>query len=457
MAEAVRRRDVSPVDVIGAHIAQIERVAPRLNPFIEVYADEAMRAALDAESAIMRGENTGPLHGIPVTIKDSFDLAGHVTACGSVLRAQERAGRDALCVERLRAAGAIVIAKTSCPEFLMNYETDNHLVGRTNNPWDETRTAGGSSGGESAAIASFCSVGGMGSDGGGSVREPAHFCGIAGIKPTPGRVPATGHWPHINHPGGLMGVAGPMARNAADLKVLFDVVEGYDPRDPFSVPLGEQAPTPLPVRVQVMEQFASIPVEPSIRTAVRTAARILEEMGYPLDAFDAAPVAAAPEVWRFLFVDVIGPLLRMIIHGREAQCHRLGLELIGTVKDQPEPSSSDLCIALARRDAIRAALLKRMQDAPVILAPGCGVAAFRHGQRVFKTESRDITLLEAMAPLTFVNLLGLPAVSVPVMLTPEGLPVGVQFVGMPWSEDLLLELAIRFERARGPFPAFLER
>src|SRR5262249_24772514 len=157
----------------------------------------------------------------------------HPTLCGSKFRLGHRAAADASAVARMRAAGAIVLGKTNCPEFLLNYETDNFITGRTNSPWDLDRTPGGSSGGEAAAIAFFCSAGGIGSDGGGSIRIPAHCCGIVGLKPTPGRVSASGHFPVISNPGGLLGVAGPMARSAEDVRILFNVMAGYDSQDPF--------------------------------------------------------------------------------------------------------------------------------------------------------------------------------------------------------------------------------
>src|SRR5437773_3135276 len=171
MVSLVRGGEVSPVELVEAHLAQIERLNPKLNAFVVVLADEARRQAREAEAALRRGDRVGPLHGIPVTVKDSFDVAGHPTLCGSKLRLGHRAGRDATSVARLRSAGAIVIGKTNCPEFLGNYETDNYTTGRSNNPWDLDRTPGGSSGGESAAISSFCSAGGIGSDGGGSRSE----------------------------------------------------------------------------------------------------------------------------------------------------------------------------------------------------------------------------------------------------------------------------------------------
>src|SRR2546426_5901817 len=296
MASLVRGGEVSPVELVGAHLAQIERLNPKLNAFVVVMADEARRQAREAEAALRRGDLLGPLHGIPVTVKDSFDVAGPPTLCGSKLRLGHRAGRDATSVARLRAAGAIVIGKTNCPEFLSNYETDNYTTGRSNNPWDLDRTPGGSSGGESAAISSFCSAGGIGSDGGGSVRIPAHCCGISALKPTPGRVSATGHFPVIAHPGGLLGVAGPMARTAQDLKLLFSALAGYDSQDPFSAPVPLRAPDTANLKIGVMEQFYDVPVQPAVRAAVRKAAAALQAMRIPNEPFRPSGLERAPNL-----------------------------------------------------------------------------------------------------------------------------------------------------------------
>src|SRR5579862_5983747 len=276
MAGMVRDRAVSPVELVESHLAQIAAQNPRLNAFVVVLAEEARAAARLAEIAVMRGASLGLLHGVPVTVKDSFDVAGLPTLCGSKFRLGHRAAEDAAAVARMRGAGAIVLGKTNCPEFLSNYETDNYLTGRSNNPWDLERTPGGSSGGESAAIASFCSAGGIGSDGGGSVRIPAHFCGIAALKPTPGRVSAAGHFPRIANPGGLLGVAGPMARNAQDLQRLFSVLAGYDTQDPFSAPVPLRAPAMDGLKIGLMEQFYDVPLQPAMRRAVAAAARAIE-------------------------------------------------------------------------------------------------------------------------------------------------------------------------------------
>src|SRR3984893_12959683 len=261
MAAMLRDRAVSAVELVDAHLRQIERVNPKLNAFVIVRAEQAREEARLADAAIQRGDMVGPLHGVPVTVKDSFDLANYPTLCGSKFRSGHRAARDATAVARLRAAGAIVLGKTNCPEFLWNYETDNYTTGRTNNPWDIERTSGGSSGGESAAIAAFCSAGGIGSDGGGSIRIPAHFCGIVGLKPTPGRVSAAGHYPQIAHPGGLLGVGGPMARTALDVRLLFSVLAGHDIEDPFSAPVPLRTPDLSGLKVGVWSQIFDVPFQ----------------------------------------------------------------------------------------------------------------------------------------------------------------------------------------------------
>lgn len=453
LAEFIRRRQVSPVEVLDATLHQIERLNPSLNAFIELVPDEARKAARAVEERLMRGGEIPALLGVPLTLKDSFDLAGHATRTGSLLRRNEIAATDSWAAARLKAAGAVITGKTSCPEFLMNYETDNGYIGRTNNPWNLERTSGGSSGGEAAAIASFCSAGGIGSDGGGSIRQPAHFCGICGLKPTPGRVPAAGHWPVIAHPTGFMGVGGPMARTVADVRALYRVLAGDDPGDPFSAPVPVGDAPALPRRVGVLEQCGETPVQPAVRGAVQRAAQILENMGLEVTPFDFELVRGAHELWRFFFVDVLAVLLRALISGREAQCHWTGLELIDTVQGQSAPTLLELCLRLSRRDEMRARLLEAMRATPVVLMPAFGVTAFAHRQRVFPTPDGDISLMDAIRPVSPWNLLGMPALVLPVSRDAEGLPAGVQLVGRPWSEELLLELGVRFEEARGAFPA----
>src|ERR1700761_3457735 len=209
-SQLIRAKKISPLELLDHHLARISKLNPSLNAFVSVAEDESRAVAQSLEK--IPADRRGPLHGIPVSIKSSFEVKSWRAECGSVLRKNYISSEDAVLVQRLRAAGAITIGSTNVPEFLMAYETDNLLYGRTNNPWDLSRTSGGSSGGESAAIAAGLSSGGIGSDGGGSGRTPAHFTGICALKPTPGRIPAAGPLPPPTGPFALLGAIGPMAR-----------------------------------------------------------------------------------------------------------------------------------------------------------------------------------------------------------------------------------------------------
>lgn len=453
MAAMVRDRAISPVELVDSHLSQIAARNPRLNAFALVLEDDARAAAKLAETGVMRGESLGLLHGVPVTVKDSFDMAGLPTMCGSRFRQGHKAARDATAVARLRAAGAIILGKTNTPEFLSSYETDNFLTGRTNNPWNLDRTPGGSSGGEAAAIASFCSAGGIGSDGGGSIRIPAHFCGIVGLKPTPGRISANGHFPVMCHPGGLLSVAGPLARSAEDVRLLFAVLAGYDSQDPFSAPVPLLPPENTRLRVGVVEQFYSVPVHPEIRQTVHRAADALAELLIPTEPFAPQGLERAPNLWWFFFGQLPAAMTRQIIRGQEADAHWTSTEFLADAAEQPAPTAEQLLLNLAKRDRMRAALLRQMEDYPVLLMPPCGVTAFPHRSRRWPVGDDQIGLFQAMMPATPFNLLGLPAVVIPFGMSAEGLPIGVQLVGRPYEEELILDLAERLETVRGPFPA----
>src|SRR6266478_8351935 len=237
LAERIRTRAISPREVVDQHLQRIAELQPRLNAFVHIDEAGAREQARAAEAAVTHNDPIGPLFGIPLTVKSSIDVAGWPCPAGSLLRKDYVADQDAPLVARLKAAGAILIGNTNTPEFLMAYETDNLLTGKTSNPWNLRHSSGGSSGGEAAAIASGCSAGGVGSDGGGSIRVPAHFCGICGLKPTPGRIPATGHFPPGAGAFSWIGVVGPMGRTIADVRVLFEVMAGPDAGDALSAPV----------------------------------------------------------------------------------------------------------------------------------------------------------------------------------------------------------------------------
>jgi len=451
MASMVRDRAISPVELVDAHLAQIAAQNPRLNAFVMVLEEDARAAAKAAENAVTHGESLGLLHGVPVTVKDSFDMAGLPTLCGSRFRIGHKAARDASAVARLRAAGAIILGKTNTPEMLSSYETDNLITGRTNNPWDVTRTCGGSSGGEAAAIASFCSAGGIGSDGGGSIRVPAHFCGIVGLKPTPGRISASGHVPPMNSMTGMLAVAGPLARTADDVRLLFAALAGYDAQDPFSAPVPLETPVAEGLRIGVVEQFYGVPVDPEIRQMVERAAAMFTGFGIRVDRFALRGLERAPNLWWFFFGQLPAPFTKQIIAGREADAHWTATEFLDSALEQPAATVEQLLLNLAKRDRMRAALLQQMEDCPVLLMPPCGVTAFPHRTRHWKFGEEEIGLFQAMMPATPFNLLGLPAVVIPLGVSREGLPIGVQLVGRPYEEERILDLAVRLEKARGPF------
>lgn len=429
MREALDRGEVSAAELLEAHLFQIAETNPRVNAFIDTYAEQARAQA--------RETRQGPLAGIPVTVKDSFDLEGRVTFCGSLLRRGERAARDSTAAARLKAAGAIILGKTSTPEFLYYYETDNRIIGRTNHPWNPAYTPGGSSGGEAAAIAAFMSAGGIGSDGGGSIREPAHFCGICGLKPTPGRVGAGGHWPVISHPAGFMGVGGPMARTARDVRILFETLAGWDVRDPFSAPLPVRMPD---ARLSRVALWLPGGVSAACETAAVRAAEQLWQAGLAKADFDASLMESAHGLWRVLFVDLITQSLRVMIAGREEDCAWTGTALMQEARETV--TTERLLSVLAERDTARARLLEHMGEDMVVVAPAFGTAAFPHRQP-------PMPILDAARPLTPANLFGLPAMVAPAGVNGEGMPVGVQFIGAPYQDERLISVAEIYEEMRG--------
>ena len=451
MADMIRGGAVSPVELVEAHLRQIERRNPAINAFVCVLADQALADARERQQVPALGARAGLLHGVPVTIKDSFDVAGLPTLAGSRTRIGHRAASDAAVAARLRAEGAIVLGKTNTPELLASYETDNFVTGRTNNPWDLERTCGGSSGGEAAAIAACCSAGGVGSDGGGSIRVPAHFCGIAGLKPTPGRVPGTGHFPSLGYPGGLTGVAGPLARTAEDVRLLFSVLAGYDPEDPFSAPVPLRAPEPVRGRIGVWEQFGDVPVAPEIRSAVRRAASLLEEPRFTVEEFRPRGIERAPNLWAFLFSQWPALALRKLVEGRLDEAHWTLAESLQAAAVEEPPTAERVLRELAARDRMRASLIGQMDGFAAVLMPVCGIAAFHHRERRWEIEGRGIGLFQAMMPAVVANVLGLPSVTIPFGKTADHVPIGIQLLGRPYEDERLLDLAVMLEQARGPW------
>src|SRR5213082_2186106 len=447
MAEQIRHRKISPVELVEAHLRKIKKLNPVLNAFVQVDAEGAFRQAREAEVAVRRGAKLGALHGVPVSIKSSIEVAGFRCEAGTKLRQGTVASQDAPLVSRLRDAGAIILGTTNTPELLMAWETDNLLYGRTNNPWDLTRTPGGSSGGEAAAIASGMSAGGVGSDGGGSIRVPAHFSGICGLKPTPGRIPITGHWPESGGPFALLGVVGPMARSVEDLSLLFRVIAGFDAGDPMAtpIPLRETSDEQLPkLTVGYLEEHATAPVTSETRAAVKAAVAALRDAGLRVEHFEPDVLNQAREHWWTLFVRLAAEMLAPEFKGRQHET-----SAILTYSDHP-PTKEELLAAWFGRDQLRLRLMQQMNRAPVLICPVCSIPAFRHAEREWIISGKRISYMDAMSYTQWFNLLGNPAVVLPAGSSPEGLPIGVQIVGQPNSEELILKVAGVVEQALAP-------
>ncbi len=395
----------------------------------------------------------GPLHGVPLTIKSSIDVAGHRCETGSAVRKGNVPSTDAPLVARLRQAGAVILGTTNVPEMLMAYHTDNPLYGRTNNPWDLERTPGGSSGGEAAAIAAGLSAGGVGSDGGGSVRVPAHFSGLCGLKPTPGRIPISGHFPPGAGPLALLGVVGPLARTVGDVKLLFEAMAGPDREDPCAapVPVRWRAKDELqPVRIGYFEEDGQTAVSPETQAAVRTAADLLQRAGFEVAPFRPDGLAEARHLWNELFAKGAAMLLHPLLEGRETELPAIR-EFAESDADQTPLTAERLFEVLIQRDLLRARFLAQMEAYPVLLCPACAVPAFRHGERQWTIAGRTIRYLDATSYAQWFNLLGNPAAVLPLSRSPEGLPVGVQLVGRPYEDEAVLGIAERLEQERGPW------
>jgi len=454
LTAGIRSKKISPVEVVDATLARITECADRLNPFAHFDRDAARRQALSAEAAAQRGDKLGPLHGIPLSIKSNIDVAGWHCAAGSTLRKDYVAQQDAVLVARLKIAGAILLANTNTPEFLMAYESSNLLNGRTSNPWDLTRTAGGSSGGEAAAISSGCSAGGVGSDGGGSIRVPAHFCGICGLKPTPGRVPSTGHFP----PGaGLLnwlGVVGPIARTIADVRALFEVMAGPDPGDALSAPVAlKPVADPKSVaglRVGLLESDALGKATPETDAAVKRAAGFLQSQGMIVEPFRLSGLDCALEIWWFFFGPLVAYLFRPTVEGHLDEISPILCEYLAYAAPDKPVTMDEIIENCAQRDIVRAEILRQLQNVPILLSPVSAKPAFRHGEGTYRLGA-DECYRETMRHSQCLNLAGFPGATVPVGSSPEGLPIGVQIIGRPYEDELVLMVAEQIEQARGPW------
>jgi len=449
LAARIAARAVSAEEAVRACLDRIGAVDAAVGAFVDIRAEAALAEARAYDGGARR--RPAPLGGVPVTIKSALEVAGLRCETGSPSRQGIIAAADAVAVARLRAAGAIVIGTTNVAELLMGYESVNPLHGRTCNPWDLARTPGGSSGGESAAIAAGCSFAGLGSDGGGSIRVPAHFTGICGLKPTPGRVPASGHQPACLGPFSLIGAVGPMARSVADLRGLLDVLAGWDADDPCAVPAGTAAVYPPGGAVWWFDSDARAPATAATRAAVATAVNGLAAQGYTVQPGRPVAFDDAAAIWDVFFGDV-GEMLLTSAVGAVAPTLPILAAMHRERGPRPPLTASRLAEAWAARDRLRASLLHEMQGA-VVVCPVAAIPAFAHGERSWTTIDGTVGYLDAMIYTQWANILGAPAAVVPVGRSPAGLPIGVQIIGVPHMDDAVLDVAAAIERACGGFVA----
>jgi amidase len=449
--ELLRSNEVSVLELAEAHIQQIERLNPELNAFADFDADR-VRARARLHDAWRGTRDRRPLFGLPVTVKSSIATRGMKCEIGSQLHKGECPSEDALVVARLRAAGALILGTTNCPEFLMAYETANLLHGRTSNPWDLTRSSGGSSGGESAAIAAGMSAAGVGSDSGGSVRVPAHFTGICSLKPTPGRIPGRGHLPPCVGPFSILGAIGPMARTIEDLALLFRLLSGHDPLDPVSPPVELREPGVEELRsnrIGFFEDDGLVPVTAETRAAVQSAAVALRDAGFRVEPFRPSTLEALRRIWVKFFLQCGAMFYAPEIRGREEQLSPIFKEFLGLAESAPALSAQELLDAWAQLDVLRAKTLEEMRKYPVLLCPVASVPAFKHGERSWDVEGHRVEYMDAWRYSQWFNALAFPAAVVPVGQSHEGLPIGVQVVARPFQDESAMGIAGFVDRVFG--------
>ena len=450
-ASLVRQRQVSSRELVAAHLERISNVDPKLHATVEVLAERALAEANSADVALTRGEAVGALHGVPFSIKDSIELAGTVCTAGTLGRSGAAAStEDAALVARLRRAGGIPIAKTNLPDLLFAFESDNLLFGRTNNPYDLSRTSGGSSGGEAALIAACGSPLGLGSDAAGSVRLPAAFCGIAGIKPTSGRLPRTGHFPPAGGWIESLWQIGPMARRVEDLVTAMPLLAGPDEYDPTAI--GMPVRDPAAVRLRDLRAafytdngFAA--AQPEVAEVVRAAAQSLAAETACMDEARPACLAAAYD----LEMKLIGPdggdsLRRYLADLGSTRLHPL---LTGWL-DKLEPYRTDLAGLQgywAEWDGYRAEMFAFLRRYDAILCPAYTQPALPHGASILDENFRGFSHTMAY------NVAGWPAAVAPCGESAEGLPIAVQVVAAPWREDIVLAVAAALEQSFGGWKA----
>jgi aspartyl-tRNA(Asn)/glutamyl-tRNA(Gln) amidotransferase subunit A len=449
LATLIRTKQLSSREVVQAHLDRIRAINPKINAIVTLVAEAALEAADTAQVAVMSGDALGPLHGVPFTIKDAIDTAGALTQRGSRIFAGNIPTRDATVVARFKAAGAIPLAKTNLPEFSAWQETDNLVTGLSKNPWNLDRTPGGSSGGESAAIAAGLSPIGIGSDLAISVRGPAALTGIVGLKATHGRIPYTGHWPEVLN---RYFHIGPLARSIRDIATAFSIMQGPDGIDGLAIHArtAEPADGPIagnPIRVGWLVEPGFGPVDLEVAAAVAAAADLLKDAGCEVEAvripaleqnnyFDPAILLYGGELGRYV---------RRFVRDREAELHFIGKIYVSS----PDPSLADYIDAEIKTDQLKSAFAGYFQKYDVLLCPVIPFTAPPPGLEEYVVNGEKVPSTHMMRATVPFNLAGLPALSVPFSFSSEQLPINVQLVSKWFDEATILRLGQLIESATG--------
>jgi Asp-tRNA(Asn)/Glu-tRNA(Gln) amidotransferase A subunit family amidase len=445
LADLIRQRAISSVEVVEAHLHRIEKLNPQLNAIVTI-APNLIEQAKEAEALVMRGDTVDPLHGVPVTIKDTIETAGLRTTSGSMLRAEFIPEHDAPAVARLKAAGAIILGKTNPAEMAMDYTADNPVFGRTNHPSNPLLTPGGSSGGEAVAIATWMSPAGLGSDLAGSIRIPSHFCGIAGLKPTVGRVPGVGQFPPSSGPYSLGATIGPMARSVKDLQLLFKVLAGQEDATRTDNRMKGW-------RVAWYTADGVSPVTEETRQAVENVASALSDAGLITEEVRPPGIERGHDLWLKLFSRASVVQLRNVYAGHEDKGGEFVHWRLATADDTPPPTLDDYISSWLERDQLRAKLVQWMEATPLIVAPIGATPAYPHDTHKVTVGGQTLNTFRAFSYCQAFNVFDLPVVVVPVGRSADGLPIGVQIIGRPFAEETVLVAAAIVEEALGGWQA----
>lgn len=452
MASAVATGIVSSREVVQSCLERIEEVNPQLNALVEVRPDEALATADEADRRRSAGEELGPLHGVPVSIKVNSDQAGYATTQGVSAFQEAMAKEDSPHVASLRRAGAVLMGRSNSPAFAYRWFTNNDLHGRTLNPWDSSRTPGGSSGGASSAVASGMVPIAGGNDIGGSVRYPAYACGVVGLRPTVGRVAQTYHPDDVDASLSVqsMLVQGPLARTVADVRLAMTALNDFSPRDPAFVPGARAAARPeRPLRVGLVRDFGVAAPTAEVSASLDQAAGYLADVGYVVEEIELPVLAEAYRLWYLLCMEEFRLALPMVNEVGDKGMQKAAEHYYAVAADWwgEKPTLEQFIAGYARRGTLIRQLGEILESNPLILLPVSAEQAFEQDADIASVESMR-RLMAAQASMMAIPLLGFPAMSVPTGLA-NGLPTGVQLLGRRFDENTLLEAATVIEAHAG--------